>query len=146
MTSQGVDLLLHHKINKIKKQLKVCPRWQVHAILILLLTEQLLQLFRQWCTIYLIFGWLINQKFAEKKKSIENYENNKHRFTYLQFTLISAKIKTLKIARKGGERYRETLIEDNISIIKERGFVYIGYATPVQHTCYKTINEFIWLS
>lgn len=40
------------------------------------------------------------------------------------------KDKTLKIVTKGGKQYRLTTVEEHISIIKEPGSLYVGYAVP----------------
>lgn len=44
------------------------------------------------------------------------------------------KDKTLKIVMKGGKKYRLTSVEEHISIIKEPGSVYVGYAVPSHGT------------
>jgi hypothetical protein len=44
------------------------------------------------------------------------------------------KDKTLKIVSKGRKKYRQTIIEEHISIIKEPGSTYIGYAVPSHGT------------
>ena len=42
------------------------------------------------------------------------------------------KDKTLNIVKKGAKRYRQTVIEEHIFVVKEPDSVYIGYATPVR--------------
>ncbi|KAH9638792.1 hypothetical protein HF086_002032 [Spodoptera exigua] len=44
------------------------------------------------------------------------------------------KDKTLKIVMKGGKKYRLTSVEEHISIIKEPGSDYVGYAVPSHGT------------
>lgn len=44
------------------------------------------------------------------------------------------KDKTLNIVKKGAKRYRQTVIEEHITVVKEPDSVYIGYATPIQGT------------
>lgn len=49
------------------------------------------------------------------------------------------KDKTLKIVTKGTKRYRQVVIEEHVSVIKEPDSIYLGYVTPSQGTA-KTIE------
>lgn len=44
------------------------------------------------------------------------------------------KDKTLKIVSKGNKKYRKVVVEEHISVLKELGSLYVGYATPLQGT------------
>lgn len=44
------------------------------------------------------------------------------------------KDKTLKIVSKGNKKYRKVVVEEHISVLKEPGSLYVGYATPLQGT------------
>ena len=44
------------------------------------------------------------------------------------------KDKSVNIVEKGFKRYRQTVIEEHISVDKELDSVYIGYVTPVRST------------
>lgn len=44
------------------------------------------------------------------------------------------KDKTLKIVKKGTKRYKQVVIEEHVSVIKEPESIYVGYVTPLQGT------------
>lgn len=83
----------------------------------------------------------INNEVIDKSKLRRARQKlRKETLAQTQFDTIPAlyfdgrKDKTMKIVMKGGKKYRLTSVEEHISIIKEPGSVYVGYAVPSHGT------------
>ncbi|ESO06068.1 hypothetical protein HELRODRAFT_160198 [Helobdella robusta] len=70
----------------------------------------------------------------ERKKTREVFMQNEIHLNLPALNFDERKDKTLRIVTNGIKKYRQVVIEEHVSIIKEPDSIYLGYVTPSQGT------------
>lgn len=70
----------------------------------------------------------------ERKKVRKEYIQKQKQLDLPALYFDGRKDKTLNIIKKGAKKYRQILIEEHVSVLKEPDSVYVGYATPDRST------------
>ncbi|GBP67308.1 hypothetical protein EVAR_97926_1 [Eumeta japonica] len=70
----------------------------------------------------------------ERRKTRDTLMKNQAPLNLPALYFDGRKDKTLKIVKKGTKRYKQVVIEEHVSVIKEPESIYVGYVTPLQGT------------
>ncbi|GBP41993.1 Putative AC transposase [Eumeta japonica] len=73
-------------------------------------------------------------RYCSRRKTRDTLMKNQAPLNLPALYFDGRKDKTLKIVKKGTKRYKQVVIEEHVSVIKEPESIYVGYVTPLQGT------------